>query len=400
MKTIHEIDIEISRIQHLERLERLNRLQHLESLQRLKNMRGNMNYGLPYQGSKSKVCEWLFTHIPKTDTFYDVFAGGGAVTDYAIRHKWFQKYYVNDINSLMSKALQMYFTNGFANECRWISREEFFKLKDTDPYVAICFSFGNDLRSYAYAEDVEPIKKAFHYAICFDDYSMLDEYLGEYKIRLKESSIFDRRIELQRYLTKLYRKSLISGKYGVNEQHLSPNLTNLDRLQELYKGTCTNGDNVRAIAQNLQAVEKLNRLQSLKDGLKLSTDKSNYVHKLARNINCLNRLERESNITFTNSNYLDLEFEPNCIIYCDPPYKDTKDYDQNFTHEQFYDWCRNQKELTLISEYNMPDDFIKISEIKTKSSMSATATVDALERLYIPKHQKDLYYEKFHEDDW
>ena len=353
-----------------------------------------MNYGLPYQGSKSKICEWLFTHIPKTDIFYDVFAGGGAVTDYAIRHKWFQKYYVNDINPLMSKALQMYFTNGFANECRWISREDFNRLKDTDPYVAICFSFGNDLRSYAYAKDVEPIKKAFHYAICFNDYSLLDEYLGDYKVRLKESSIFNRRIELQRYLTKLYRKGLkeikddlnlwsnqsdgiyntvqhIDSLKKLNRYEIEP-LERRDRLQELYKATCSKGDIVRSIAQNLENFNRINRdTKALK-----------------------------SNIIFTNSNYLDLEFEPNCIVYCDPPYKDTKDYNQNFIHEQFYDWCRNQKELTLISEYQMPDDFIKISEIKTKSSMSATATVDALEKLYIPKHQKNLYYEKFHEDDW
>lgn len=352
--------------------------------------RGSMNYGLPYQGSKSKVCEWLFTHIPKTDTFYDVFAGGGAVTDYAIRHKWFQKYYVNDINPLMSKALQMYFTNGFATECRWISREEFFRLKDTDPYVAICFSFGNDLRSYAYAEDVEPIKKAFHYAICFNDYSMLDEYLGEYKIRLKESSIFDRRIELQRYLTKLYRKGLKEIKDDLNlwsdrSDGIYNTVEHIDRLKKLNRYEIENS-------------ERLDRLQSLKDDLKLTTDRSDGVTCISQNVQNLNELE--SNITFTNSNYLDIEFEQNSIVYCDPPYKDTKDYDQNFTHEQFYDWCRNQKELTLISEYNMPDDFIKISEIKTKSSMSATATVDALERLYIPKHQKDLYYEKFHEDDW
>jgi len=349
-----------------------------------------MNYGLPYKGSKSKICEWLFTHIPKTDTFYDVFAGGGAVTDYAITHKWFQKYYVNDINPLMFKALKLYFTNGFADECRWISREEFFKLKDTDPYVAICFSFGNDLRSYAYAEDVEPIKKAFHYAICFDDYSLLDEYLDEYKVRLTEKTIFDRRIELQRYLTKLYRKGLISGDYGVDEQHLSSNLTNLDRLQSLkenLKLITDKSNGVCCVTQNILNLERL-----------ISVDKSNYVYKLAENINCLNRLE--SNIAFTNSSYLDLEFEPNCIVYCDPPYKNTGGYGMQFDHEQFYDWCRNQKELTLISEYDMPDDFIKISEIKTKSSMSATATIDALERLYIPKHQKDLYYEKFHDYDW
>ena len=31
----------------------------------------------------------------------------------------------------------------FADETRWISREDFFALKDTDTMVSVCWSFGN-----------------------------------------------------------------------------------------------------------------------------------------------------------------------------------------------------------------------------------------------------------------
>ena len=72
------------------------------------------------------------------------------------------------------KALQ----GGFDDEDRWISREDFFRLKDTDPYVAICFSFGNDLKTYCYGKDVEPLKKALHYAIFFDSYELSDALIG------------------------------------------------------------------------------------------------------------------------------------------------------------------------------------------------------------------------------
>lgn len=59
---------------------------------------------------------------------------------------------------------------------KWISREDFFKLKDTDPYVSLCFSFGNNAnKGYCYSREIEPLKKALHYIICFNDFSLLKE---------------------------------------------------------------------------------------------------------------------------------------------------------------------------------------------------------------------------------
>jgi len=39
-----------------------------------------MNYGLPYLGSKNKIAEDIITLFPKADNFYDLFAGGCAIT--------------------------------------------------------------------------------------------------------------------------------------------------------------------------------------------------------------------------------------------------------------------------------------------------------------------------------
>ena len=57
----------------------------------------------------------------------------------------------------------------------WVSREEFFATDD--PFVRLLFSFGNDCRTYIYAEGEknELYKRALHYAICFRDYKpMID----------------------------------------------------------------------------------------------------------------------------------------------------------------------------------------------------------------------------------
>ena len=35
-----------------------------------------MNYGLPYQGSKNGIAEWVVGQLPAAETFVDLFCGG------------------------------------------------------------------------------------------------------------------------------------------------------------------------------------------------------------------------------------------------------------------------------------------------------------------------------------
>ena len=137
-----------------------------------------MNYGLPYMGSKSKIVKHIVPLFPYADNFVDLFAGGGAVTHYAMTTAKYKHFVFNDINPLMPKAFEMALNGEFEKEKRWISREEFFRLRDTDPYVAICFSFGNNLSNYMYGNDIEPIKEAYHYALFFGDYILAMERMG------------------------------------------------------------------------------------------------------------------------------------------------------------------------------------------------------------------------------
>ena len=131
-----------------------------------------MNYGLPYKGSKNKLATKIVDVLPPRKHFYDLFCGGCAVTHAAMMtHKW-EDFTINDLNwqcpTLFIDAL-----NGkYKDDTRWISREDFFRLKDTDPYVAFVWSFGNNLRDYIYSREIEPLKKAIHYALYFDDYSL------------------------------------------------------------------------------------------------------------------------------------------------------------------------------------------------------------------------------------
>ena len=39
-----------------------------------------MRWGAPYKGSKNQIAEWVIKQFPKRKNFYDLFAGGCAVT--------------------------------------------------------------------------------------------------------------------------------------------------------------------------------------------------------------------------------------------------------------------------------------------------------------------------------
>lgn len=134
-----------------------------------------MKYGLPYKGSKNKLAERIVRLLPKRTHLMDLFCGGCAVSHAAMVMGKYKHIHINDIN-WMCPTLFIDAINGkYNNESRWISREDFFRLKDTDPYVAVVWSFGNNMRDYLYSREIEPLKKAMPYALFFSDYSLAKE---------------------------------------------------------------------------------------------------------------------------------------------------------------------------------------------------------------------------------
>ena len=118
-------------------------------------------FGLPYMGSKNSIARKIVSLLPRATHFYDLFCGGCSITHVAMLSEKWQQYHINDL-SMMPQLFVDAVNGKYANERRWISREDFFRLKDTDPYVACVWSFGNDCQTYMYGKDVEPFKKALH----------------------------------------------------------------------------------------------------------------------------------------------------------------------------------------------------------------------------------------------
>lgn len=177
-----------------------------------------MRYGLPYKGSKNKLAERIVRLLPKRTHLVDLFCGGCAVSHAALLMGKYEHIHINDIN-WMCPTLFIDALNGkYNDESRWISREDFFRLKDTDPYVAVVWSFGNNLRTYLYSREIEPLKKAIHYAMFFSDYSLGKELGHDFSFIDPIQDLQKRYLAVKHYFSKLghFRQQSFEGGGRIN----------------------------------------------------------------------------------------------------------------------------------------------------------------------------------------
>ena len=304
-----------------------------------------MSYGLPYKGAKNKLAPKIFELFPQKKNFYDLFCGGCAMTHYGMLHNKFEKFIINDLNP-MCPTLFVDAVNGkFKNETRWISREDF--LNSNEPYVKFCWSFGNNLSNYLYGKEIEPYKKACHYAIVFDDFSLIKELCPE---------VYDVTKEALNGIKNIKKRRLAFGPSVIKELK---RLGDWDLVQNnsLYKSAHWRGGKLDGKNNDLQSLQSLERLEQF------STD------------------------------YQNVNIYKDSVIYCDIPYEGTDGYNGiDFDFERFYSWCEKQTEPVFISSYKMPEDrFICIATFEHRSTLSATANNKVLEKVFIPKHQTSSY---------
>lgn len=295
-----------------------------------------MKYGLPYQGSKSKLAELIVSLFPNATHFYDLFAGGCAISHAAMLSGKFRCVHFNDLNDsvyLFKDCIEGKIPDG----SEWISREEFFLRKDSDPYVRLVWSFGNNQRDYLYSREIEPYKKLVHEML----YSP-----APLERRLKFKQICKSFIESPDYRGDL------------------PNSERSERLLMIYK--------------HLQSSETFGRIKGLSQ--------------------CFSDLKFKVGAPVfyeaTTLDYSSIYIEPKSVIYCDIPYSNTKGYvGGKFNHEKFYDWCSRQTSICFISEYSMPESrFSCVAEFERTSTYSSTNNnLKKTERVFIPNHQAALY---------
>lgn len=110
-----------------------------------------------------------------------------------------------------------------------------------------------------------------------------------------------------------------------------------------------------------------------------------YVDEQVRNIE--KQLPAIAGVMFYPCDYSLLPVPPRSIIYCDIPYKGTKQYSMsgNFDHKRFWDWCFRQKDAghtVFVSEYSAPQDVQCVWEMAVTNSLNTAITYKPVEKLF------------------
>lgn len=287
-------------------------------------------------GSKNLIAERLVSQFPRAEYFVDLFAGGCAMTHAAFLSGKFKKFICNDLDFRGVELFKQAVSGKFKNENRWISRDDFYKLKDSDLYVRFCWSFGNDQKSYLYSKQIERQKRALHYAILFDDWVEFYELFPDIYDEVAKEILFVTDVKT-RYL-------IIKHCFASQKMQSLKRLPSFEMLQRL---------------QSLESLERLQRLQSLE------------------------RLQWLQSIETIKMDYRQVVIPYDSVVYADPPYKGRKSYSVKFDSDLFFDWCRNQNFPIYISEYDAPKDFKAVFEINKINSLCATKNFTNKEKLFL-----------------
>ena len=323
------------------------------------------NYGLPYTGSKSRIAHWVIDNLPSGRVLIDAFAGGCAITHRALLSQKWQTVIANDINGKYPQLFADAMHGQYRDEKRWISREDFERLKEKNAFVACCWSFGNNVRYYMYSQAIEPYKRALHYAIVFDDFAPMQELMPEVAQAVHDAlqgqnNLHDRRITAQNVIVKTLKR--------ITDDNFAHQIIQSNPLYQTIRHTSKNTPSL----QSLQSMERLERLQSLD------------------RLQSLQSLER---LQVTSLSYDEIDIPDGAVVYCDPPYHACNKslYDgtaKAFDHNAFYDWCVSVSKTNpiFISEYSIEDDRFEIVAEKQKmTSMSSKKSFIVTERLYTVK---------------
>ena len=401
-----------------------------------------MNYGLPYMGSKNRFAQKLLDVMPSGSVFVDLFCGGCAVTHAAILSGKYKRFIANDIDGTMPRLFLDAINGKFKDENRWISREDFERMKNDDAYIRSVWSFGNKGDDYMYSKEVEPWKKALHYARFFGDFSLLrefgidsdgssadiikhhDEYKKKYVawyvenvigkqyreelVKDLEGKIAEQSEELRLYLVKarddagltssdvdkLLGTNGMAGHYFGKSQWEFPTreayeimrtaMPSLVDFDEVY-GYADLLQSLQSL-QSLESLESLERLQSLQSLERLQRLQSLQRLESLERLQSLQRLQRLQSLEVHSGDYRAVEIPEGAVVYCDIPYRGTSEYVAGaFDHDAFYEWALSRPFPVYVSEYSMPSEFTEVWSVSHRSILSGTANNGVTEKLFCNK---------------
>jgi site-specific DNA-adenine methylase len=204
-----------------------------------------------------------------------------------------------------------------------------------------------------YGRKIEPYKRAYHYAIVFDDFEPFrelfdDETTEKIKKSLKGiTDLKERRLKFTKAL----------GDYILSLERCE-HLERKERLDLLNHTMCLGGS-PRHINENLECKERIDILQP-----------TNIIEVLNKDYNDV-----------------ELPLPEDCVIYCDIPYQKTWQYKVgDFNYERFYKWCQEKTSegyQIYVSSYELPEDlFIEVWSKGRHSKATSGSGKHVVEKIY------------------
>ena len=288
--------------------------------------------GIPYMGSKRKHADKLIDKIlelkPNAKYFYDLFGGGGAMS-FAALQKGMTVFY-NEKQTDLVRLMEYVFecVNNPKSEYgifpaeyyHFITRDEFIRLKEESgtyaQFARICYSFGNNQRTYLFNKELEVTKMLSHNVVVFRDAEslrVLRDILGVELSLSDAKTINERRLDFRKTIRKSMR---------------------LD-LQQL---------------QQLQQLERLERLEQ----------KITFTNLDYRDVKITTPIDET-------------------VVYLDPPYRGTEKYIEGIDHDGMDEFFRSLPYLAFMSEYNAPFNCIlDIKTTSTLSDKVRSSKIERL----------------------
>ena len=283
-----------------------------------------MIYGLPYKGSKNIIAKRIVAALPSGTNFVDCCCGGGAIVQAATLSGKFETVTGYDINKSIIGLLQA-------------TMVDFGKI-DYDNFPVVSRE-----EFFAARDRNETLKDFIIQYTCSFGYNGINYLWGESRTKYKtlmHNAIFLPTMEQRRQALRDFVKCLVK-----------------DKLSE-------------AELENLTVLEQANRL--------------NRIHKVE---NTMRSRKSKTKLDFVCVSMFDIPFEKYDVIYFDPPYAGTSDYNKKkFDFIRFRTLLQVLKDMgknVFVSEYNQPaEGFTEVASFAKMMTINANGNRLVQEKLF------------------
>lgn len=279
-----------------------------------------MRYGIGYKGSKSRIAKDIIDLLPSGDRFIDLFGGGGAISHCASLSGKYKEVIYNDLNSSIYTLVKDTFSGIYKDNY------SLFDWVSRDRFKK--------------EKDNNPIIK---WCWSFGNNGL--DYLYSKNMENIKECIY---------------KAIVNKEYSKLFLELTKDVTPFKSISLLNRKSEWS-DFCRFV---LHSHDKY-RVQSLEKLISLTSFTS------------------LTNISFSNTTYMDYVYQEGDIVYCDPPYCGRRqDSYKGFNSNEFIEWSR--KIPCYISEYDMPDDFTVIfsKNVQNNANRINNSMLRAEEKLF------------------